>query len=123
MRQLHTAPYDVDDTAAAAHTPAAVAVHNTPHHRHRHRHLRQSLHAVVAVVVVAAVAVALTAACRMLLAVHGIPVMVVRSHMDVVLARMLESAVGPAVVPVVAGRIAAAAAAVVVAVEQQHHRD
>lgn len=120
MRQLHTAPYDVDDTAAAAHTPAAVAVHNTPHHRHRH--LRQSLHAVV-VVVVAAVAVALTAACRMLLAVHGIPVMEVRSHMDVVLARMLESAAGPAVVPVVAGRIAAAAAAVVVAVEQQHHRD
>ena len=121
MRQLHTAPYDVDDTAAAAHTPAAVAVHNTPHHRHRH--LRQSLRAVVAVVVVAAVAVALTAACRMLLAVHGIPVMEVRSHMDVVLARMLESAAGPAVVPVVAGRIAAAAAAVVVAVEQQHHRD
>lgn len=118
MRQLHTAPYDVDDTAAAAHTPAAVAVHNTPHHRHRH--LRQSLHAVVVVV---AVAVALTAACRMLLAVHGIPVMEVRSHMDVVLARMLESAAGPAVVPVVAGRIAAAAAAVVVAAEQQHHRD
>ena len=121
MRQLHTAPYDVDDTAVAARTPAAVAVHNTPHHRHRH--LRQSLHAVVAVVVVAAVAVALTAACRMLLAVHGIPVMEVRSHMDVVLARMLESAAGPAVVLAVAGRIAAAAAAVVVAVEQQHHRD
>ena len=118
MRQPHTAPYDVDDTAAAAHTPAAVAVHNTPHHRHRH--LRPSLRA-AAVVVVAAVAVALTAACRMLLAVHGIPVMEVRSHMDVVLARMLESAAGPAVVPVVAGRIAAAAAAVVVVVEQHHH--